>query len=43
MQSIGLLGLIVGHCIFDILHQTILDNILIHGFHGLTSGLVLFL
>ena len=40
MQYVGLYGLIMGHCIFGILHQIIPDNDLVHGFHNLTSGLV---
>ena len=33
-------NLIMGHCIFGILNQNILDNALVHSFYGLTSGLV---
>jgi len=40
MQLISLQGLIMGHCIFGILHQTISDNALVHEFHSLTGGLV---
>ena len=32
----------MGHCIFSILHWIILDNTFVHGFHGLTGGLIRF-
>lgn len=40
MQSVSLHSLIMGHRISGILHQIIMNNALVHKFHGLTSGLV---